>query len=97
MTKRKKIEIIKSIEDIENFLNDQKELSKIEEITELKDGLSTVKKELNSNKYFIAIIGGIKTGKSTFINLLCHREVSKTQAGVETIMPLKVKTNISKY
>ncbi|PWE24099.1 hypothetical protein DGE88_10170, partial [Aliarcobacter skirrowii] len=92
--KIKKTEIIKSIEDIENFLNGQKELLKKEKITELKDSLSTVKKELNSNKYFIAIIGGIKTGKSTFINLLCHKEVSKTQAGIETTkIPLIISAN----
>lgn len=58
------------------------------------NSLSTVKKELNSNKYFIAIIGGIKTGKSTLINLLCHKEVSKTQAGVETTkIPLIISAN----
>ena len=92
--KFKKTEIIKSIEDIEKFFNEQEELSNKENLKNLKTDLSTVKKELNSNKYFIAIIGGIKTGKSTLINLLCHKEVSKTQAGVETTkIPLIISAN----
>ena len=92
--KFKKTEIIKSIEDIEKFFNEQEELSNKENLKNLKTDLSTVKKELNSNKYFIAIIGGIKTGKSTLINLLCHKEVSKTQAGVETTkIPLVISAN----
>lgn len=92
--KIKKTEIIKSIEDIEKFFNEQEELSNKENLKNLKTDLSTVKKELNSNKYFIAIIGGIKTGKSTLINLLCHKEVSKTQAGVETTkIPLVISAN----
>ena len=78
--KFKKTGIIKSIEDIELFFNKEKFLLNNENLMEKINSLSTVKKELNSNKYFIAIIGGIKTGKSTLINLLCHKEVSKTQA-----------------
>ena len=92
--KFKKTGIIKSIEDIELFFNKEKFLLNNENLMEKINSLSTVKKELNSNKYFIAIIGGIKTGKSTLINLLCHKEVSKTQAGVETTkIPLIISAN----
>lgn len=92
--KFKKTGIIKSIEDIELFFNKEKFLLNNKNLMEKINSLSTVKKELNSNKYFIAIIGGIKTGKSTLINLLCHKEVSKTQAGVETTkIPLVISAN----
>lgn len=92
--KFKKTGIIKSIEDIELFFNKEKFLLNNENLMGKINSLSTVKKELNSNKYFIAIIGGIKTGKSTLINLLCHKEVSKTQAGVETTkIPLIISAN----
>ncbi|QEZ88362.1 hypothetical protein ACIB15232_0165 [Aliarcobacter cibarius] len=57
-----------------------------ESINDLKEKLLRAKKELTNQVYFLAVIGSIKTGKSTLINLLCssNEEVSTTQTGRET-------------
>lgn len=84
-----KIEIIKKeLVSIENFFESKKdEISSSmysKELNKIFKDLSRIRKEIDSETYFISIIGGIKTGKSTLINLLCHKNVSTTRAGVET-------------
>ena len=84
-----KIEIIKKeLVSIENFFESKKdEISSSmysKELNNIFKKLSRIRKEIDSETYFISIIGGIKTGKSTLINLLCHKNVSTTRAGVET-------------
>ena len=77
-----------SLKEIENFFKSNKEnvdsshYSK--ELNKIINDLIRIKKEIESETYFISIVGGIKTGKSTLINLLCHQTVSTTRAGVET-------------
>ena len=84
-----KIEIIKKeLVSIENFFESKKdEISSSmysKELNKIFKDLTRIRKEIDSETYFISIIGGIKTGKSTLINLLCHKNVSTTRAGVET-------------
>lgn len=84
-----KIGIIKrELVSIEDFFESKKdEISSSmysKELNKIFKDLSRIRKEIDSETYFISIIGGIKTGKSTLINLLCHKNVSTTRAGVET-------------
>lgn len=84
-----KIEIIKKeLESIEKFFESKKsQISSSmysKELHKIFKDLTRIRKEIDSETYFISIIGGIKTGKSTLINLLCHKNVSTTRAGVET-------------
>ena len=51
----------------------------------LKD-IERIKQEFESEVFFIANIGSIKSGKSTLINLLAHKVVSTTKQGKETTM-----------
>jgi hypothetical protein len=48
------------------------------------DNLERVKFEINNNLYFLVIVGGVKSGKSSLINVLSGKKIATTAQGVET-------------
>lgn len=57
-----------------------------EMVDEFRNELIQIENETRSEMYFIMIAGGIKSGKSSLINLLSREEVAKTQLGQETTL-----------
>jgi len=55
-----------------------------DKLLSLLNNIKRIKKELETDSFVVIICGGLKSGKSTLINLLCHREVSPTRLGRET-------------
>jgi hypothetical protein len=59
-----------------------------EEIYEIRnsaiDKIIRIKNELKSNLYFLIVIGGVKSGKSSLINVLSGKKIATTKLGVET-------------
>lgn len=81
------------IEEINNLIknhyikDEDKNLYKFSsEINNILRGIYRIKNELESGMFFIAASGGLKSGKSTLINLLSHFNVSVTKQGQETTL-----------
>ncbi|MEO2068203.1 MAG: dynamin family protein [Desulfurobacteriaceae bacterium] len=62
----------------------RKNYFKAENLLSLLNNIKRIKKELETDSFVVIICGGLKSGKSTLINLLCHKEVSPTRLGRET-------------
>lgn len=84
---------IKIIHLIEDFLQNHKTASEIKNNTELKkifentiDRITTVMYELQTNLYYLVVIGGVKSGKSTLINVLSGEKSATTNLGIETTL-----------
>jgi len=80
-----------TVETIDNFLKGlpteediRKNYFESENLLSLLNNIKRIKKELETDSFVVIICGGLKSGKSTLINLLCHREVSPTRLGRET-------------
>ena len=80
--------IVKTIDDFLKNLPTEEEIRKdyfeAENLLALISNIRRVKKELETDRFVVIICGGLKSGKSTLINLLCHKEVSPTRLGRET-------------
>jgi predicted GTPase len=79
------------VETIDNFLKElpteeeiRKNYFEAENLLTLIGNIRRIKKELKTDRFVVIICGGLKSGKSTLINLLCHKEVSPTRLGRET-------------
>jgi len=74
---------------IDKFLDENplsKDTAEYEKIQILLDKLKQIKEEFSNGVFFISVLGGVKSGKSTLINLLSHKKVSTTRTGVETTL-----------
>lgn len=86
----KKLEVI---ERLDNFLAAQNEdpdkclTFKKTTITEVRNRLQRARNEFNSTRFFILVVGPLKSGKSTFVNILCRANVSPTDILECTAIP----------
>lgn len=94
---------MKIIHFLENFLHDHKTSSEIKNNTELKkilentiDRITTVMYELQTNLYYLVVIGGVKSGKSTLINVLSGEKSATTNLGIETTLYPSIISHSSK-
>ena len=69
--------IKEKINNFDSFLNKLNDLSYLEELNfdEDKTNLNSLKDQINSHRFEIAVIGEFSTGKSTFINALLKEDL----------------------
>ena len=86
----KELEIIRLIT---NFLQNYETPPAIKNNIELKkilentiDSITTVMYELQTNLYYLVVIGGVKSGKSTLTNVLSGEKTATTNLGIETTL-----------
>ena len=90
----------KIVNEIDNFtstnfikLEEQSEYIFVNEVNTIINNIDRIKKEFESEIFFIVASGGLKSGKSTLINLLAHKEISTTAQGKETTLRPSIVTS----
>jgi len=69
-----------------NNIDSEDEYLLFYELKTVISNIERIKREFESTMFFVVTAGAIKSGKSTLINLLAHKEVSTTKQGKETTL-----------
>lgn len=91
MNKKLSLKANKLVDKISTFVaqnssDDHEKYLYLDHLNTVIFNIERIQKEFESAIFFLITAGAIKSGKSTLINLLAHREVSTTKQGKETTL-----------